>query len=611
MNTLKSHALHFLNAIDHLASSLQPMNLLPPEMVLRIGKYLIDEVEYYRPLLVATHISRYWRETLLASSSLWTAIDSRHTRLAILCMERSNKARLSVKLRPNITLDFISNLQSHTSRIKALDVSMTPSDFQKILPQLDPHLIRLESITLDLHSVQPLPCVSFPHLLSLDMSRLRALKVQNVSLVSPFFRPTNLSKLSIISSDGWLAVLLDLIATNSHLEELLIVSRVADLNRPSAGITSLPRLKVLDATLPWHAIKTLLRHVSIPSSARLIVTTAVQEHEQKEFLPSLLPERPDPLQNLLRIENLTYHYSQVANHQTLCGSSPADTSGTRSHPSLAGGSFTFRWTAFTRFDLVFSPLSLTSVRHLQLNLDCVYSFRNAQVEQIDGTACQHVFVDGQDLYSEWRRAFRSLNQLERLTVVRLKDLVELVDLLTDHLESPGPVPRLDVCPNRGRDSERRNSSAPNVRSAAPPTHRKGCQTDPLCPMLHTLEFIECHWLSSQFPALLDFVKRRAPLTSPQRSPALSPVSCTISILHLPMRVSPIRRIHIQSTRPSLLPRVKDIEALRELVDTVATEAGLRKAPPQQDLEFYNRDGGSGRGMMPPLCVVCGTDLGLN
>lgn len=584
MNTLKSHTLQFLIAIDHLANSLQPMNLLPPEMISRIATYLIDEVEYYRPLLVATHISRYWRETILGCSSLWTSIDSCHPRLAIICMQRSNTARLAVKLRPNVTPDFVSNLQSHTRRIKSLDIKMPPSDFQKLLPQLDPPSIRPESVSLDLNSVYPLPCVSFPLLLSLNVAGLKVLKVQNVSLTHPFFRPTNLSKLSIVTSDGLFSILLDLISANPRLEEIFIISRVSDLSYPPGDVIPLPYLRVLNVTLPWHAIKALLRRISLPPSANLIVTTAMQEHEQREFLPTLLPETLDPLQNLLEIETLTYHYSQIANHQTLCGSSP-NTSQTHPYSSLHGGSFTFRWTAFTRFDLVFSPLSLSRVRHFQLNLDCVYSFRGVQVEGGDDAACQYVPVDSRDWSSDWRGVFRSLNRLERLTVVRLKNLVELMDLLVDRVEPPGSLPQLEL------------------------SHRKGCQADPLCPLLHTLEFIECHWLCSHFPALLDFVRRRAPFTSPS-PPIPSPAPCPTSTLYPSARVSPIRRIHVKSSRPSLLPRFQDVEELREFVDTVTTEVGPQKRVPRRGVESSCQPMSS-HGRMPPLCVVCGTDLGLS
>jgi len=611
MNTLKSHALQFLNAIDHLTNSLQPMNLLPPEMVSRVAAYLIDETEYYRPLLVATHVSRYWRETTLGCSSLWTSIDSRHPRLAIVCMERSNTSRLVVKLRPNVTEEFVSNLQLHTRRIKALDIRMPPSDFQKLLPQLDPPSIKLESMTLDLSSVHPLPCIYFPPLLSLDVSGLKVLEVQNVSLAPPFFRPTSLSKLSIISSDGWMSVFLDLIAANPHLEEITIVSRASDFNCTSAGLVSLPHLKVLNAILPWHGIRTLLRHVSLPPSANLVVTTAMQEHEQKEFLPALLPETLDPLQNLLRIETLTYHYSQIANLQTLCGSSPSHTPQTHPDPSLCGGSFIFRWTAFTRFDLVFSPLSISHVRHLQLNLDCVYSFRSIQVERAESTPCQYISTSDRDWCSEWRGVFRSLNQLERLTVVRLKDLVELVDLLVDRTELRDSAIKSGACRPPGRDLKCESGNASIIRSTLPLSHREGYQEGSLCPSLHTLEFIECHWLCSQFPVLLDFVKRRAPFTSPLGSPVPPPTHHLTSTLRPPTHISPIRRVHIQSTRHSLLPNAKDIEELRGLVNTVIAEAGPQRCSSPRGVEppYQQEIGGYGRG--PPLCVVCGTDLGLS
>jgi len=611
MNTLKSHALQFLNAIDHLTNSVQPMNLLPPEMVSRVAAYLIDEAEYYRPLLVATHVSRYWRETILGCSSLWTSIDSRHPRLAVVCMERSSTSRLSVKLRPNVTEDFVSNLQLHTRRIRALDIKMPPSDFQKLLPQLDPLSIKLESMALDLSSVHPLPCVYFPPLLSLDVSRLKVLEVQNVSLAPPFFRPTNLSKLSIVSSDGWMSVFLDLIAANPHLEEIIIVSRASDLNCPSAGLVSLPHLRILNATLPWHGVRMLLRHVSLSPSANLIVTTTIQEHEHKEFLPTLLPETLDPLQNLQKIETLTYHYSQIANLQTLCGSSPSRTSQTDSHPPSCGGSFIFRWTACTRFDLVFSPLSLSHVRHLQLNLDCVYSFRSVQVERAESTTCQYVSANDRDWYSEWRGVFRSLNQLERLTVVRLKDLVELVDLLVDRKGPHDPALQSRASRPSGRDLEPTNGSVSNIRSSLPFSYREDYQEDTLCPSLHTLEFIECHWLCSQFPVLLDFVKRRAPSTSPQGLPIPFPIPHITPPLHRPAYVSSIRHIHIQSTRHSLLPNAQDIENLRGLVGTVIAEAGPQRCPSPRGVEPSYQPETADHGRGPPLCAVCGTDLGLN
>ena len=603
-NTLKSHALQFLNAIDRIANSLQPMNLLPPEMVSRIATYLIDEVEYYRPLLTATHVSRYWRETILECSSLWTSIDSRHPTLAIVCMERSKTARLAVTLRPNITSDFVSSLQLHTRRIKALDIKMPPSDFQTLLSWLDPHSISPESMALGLNSVHPLSCASFPPFLSLDVSGLKVLEVQNVSLAPPFFLPTNLSKLSIIFSDGSLSTFLDLIAANPHLEEILIVSRIPDADCPSDNIVPLPHLRVLNITLPWLAIKTLLRHVSLPSTANLIVATMMPD--QKEFLPTLLPGSLDPLQNLLKVETLTYHYSQIANHQTLCGSSPSD-----SHPSWARGSFSFRWTAFKRFDLVFSPLSLSRVRHLQLNLDCVYSFRNVQVEGVDRTTCKQVFTSGPDWYSEWRGVFRSLNQLERLTLVRLKDLVELVDLLVDRTESPGISSQSDICPAAGRDPECRDLCVSSIRSTLPLPRLKGWRTDSPCPLLHTLEFIECHWLCSQFSVLLDFVKRRSSPTFPQDLPVPHPIPHLASTVHLPSNGSSIRCVRIQNSRSSLLPPSEDIEGLREWVDTVVAEARPQKCSSLRAVEPHYPQGFGGFGRRPPLCVVCGTDLGLS
>ena len=120
---------------------------------------------------------------------------------------------------------------------------MAPSDFQKLLTWLDPQSIKLESMTLDLNSVYSLSCAAFPPLLSLNTSELKVLNVQNVSLMPPFLRSTNLSKLSIISSDGRLSTLLNLVAENPRLEEVFIISRIPDFELPIGGCCFPPSSK--------------------------------------------------------------------------------------------------------------------------------------------------------------------------------------------------------------------------------------------------------------------------------------------------------------------------------------------------------------------------------
>ena len=70
---------------------------------------------------------------------------------------------------------------------------------------------------------------------------------------------------------------------------------------------------------PRPATKTLPRRVSLPSTANPIIATMMPN--QKEFLPLCSQGHwtpPEPPED----ETLTCHYSQIANHQTLCGSSP-------------------------------------------------------------------------------------------------------------------------------------------------------------------------------------------------------------------------------------------------------------------------------------------------
>ena len=114
--------------------------------------------------------------------------------------------------------------------------------------------------------------------------------------------------------------------------------------------------------------------------------------------------------------------------------------------------------------------------------------------------------------------------MEMLTIVRLKDLVELLGLLTDHMEPPVSSPQSDICPAVGQGLEYKSGTISNIRSTLPLSRREGCQTDSLCPSLHTLEFIECHCVCSQFSILLDKTVALSSLrkSRPCPSPSLTP-----------------------------------------------------------------------------------------
>ena len=81
------------------------MNKLPSEIISHITRCLLDEdiVEEEdtvdaRPIILLTHVCRYWRESIISTPEHWTWISNRSRSLTILSLQRAKAAPLRISL---------------------------------------------------------------------------------------------------------------------------------------------------------------------------------------------------------------------------------------------------------------------------------------------------------------------------------------------------------------------------------------------------------------------------------------------------------------------------------------------------------------------------------
>jgi hypothetical protein len=130
-----------------------PVNGLPPEVLCRVFQHR----NCGQDLVVATHVCRYWRSTLISDPSLWTSIllnstsDANRTQTYL---ERSKSATLDIKIISDHLKDLhvFQNLSPHISRTRSF-----------IIDGLGPNFIAISSLLL----CKPVPSLEY---LSMSLS---------------------------------------------------------------------------------------------------------------------------------------------------------------------------------------------------------------------------------------------------------------------------------------------------------------------------------------------------------------------------------------------------------------------------------------------------------
>lgn len=108
---------------------------LPPKILTAVASHLGDD----KSLVFATHVCHFWRSTLISSPRLWSRLTFRNARRALVFLERSGSAPVSVDIRRKCELLVTESLKRITRRLmtlRAVDVSFLDELLIEPLPTL-------------------------------------------------------------------------------------------------------------------------------------------------------------------------------------------------------------------------------------------------------------------------------------------------------------------------------------------------------------------------------------------------------------------------------------------------------------------------------------------
>jgi len=140
-----------------LRNTLRPVNKLPPEILSRTARYLLDEEDEDALRVVPlTHVCRYWRESIISSPEHWTLISSRDDGLAAASLERAKAAPLKICLDMEAIEDhrrlWHNIIKPSFKNAETLVVSLipTPEDFTEMFPNFPKSMPNLRTLSLEM-----------------------------------------------------------------------------------------------------------------------------------------------------------------------------------------------------------------------------------------------------------------------------------------------------------------------------------------------------------------------------------------------------------------------------------------------------------------------------
>jgi len=287
---------------------MQPVNMLPPEILSQIARHVPDEDEDdARSIIPLTHVCRYWRGSIISTPENWTLISSRSRRLAVLSLERAKAAPLKLTIfrddephwLPDLLAPHIQNTEAlSVGRPSAIDLKKVVLDFPQSMPSL--RSLTLESYDEWDRSTDPFESFA---------PTLKYLSLNTIPLYPSLRKIRTLTELSLDDYDFNLQLdtLLDFLEENHSLASATIRIRFIE---PSLCISQ--RRAVIKNRLQYLQIlcydpmdgQALISNISLPKGATLDVICRGEDVTVNDVLSDISTTH---LSNLLSPTFMEYH----------------------------------------------------------------------------------------------------------------------------------------------------------------------------------------------------------------------------------------------------------------------------------------------------------------
>lgn len=277
-------AKHALSTIHVSMNTFPKINRLPPEVLALIPSFLTS----HKDLVLTTHVCHHWRNTIIASPSLWSSLDNEtmHVDLLAAYMDRCGDTPLDVSFSSELVkyIPFLEKVVLHSSHIRTICFPCAPwSYIVKISDAFDTPLPLLRDVDLKICRGASLPEFQRPFLagatnmLSLHLFDHNA---QSGTLLH-FIIPT-LTHLTLSFNDPRIpgvGEILELLRTSPLIEDLQISADVL-LDAPDENTVIPDRFDPVDLPnlrnihFSWATPRsqhTLLTHIQYPLDCSVLM----------------------------------------------------------------------------------------------------------------------------------------------------------------------------------------------------------------------------------------------------------------------------------------------------------------------------------------------------
>lgn len=288
-------------------NTLAPINQLPPEILGIIPAY--QEETTLKDLVSVSSVCSYWRNTFLATPSLWTKLDGKGIEKTRAWVERSRALPIQLQVEVSPDPEVIEFLGAYSSRLEVvelpkLEAQDSPLFTHGYLARLLRPTPLLRHICIEASDSETFDgpiaiCGDFP---SLEVLLLLGFPVSIIGLSAP-----NLRRLFLTGTHD-LSRILDLLDSLPLLESLALR---LDLRQDSPGDTGRKVVlgKILQASFFFHGFK-ILQYLSLPAGSDIKMIEDVPLHyldgtanDHTRFMCRVLDDLPMTHQ----VDSISFH----------------------------------------------------------------------------------------------------------------------------------------------------------------------------------------------------------------------------------------------------------------------------------------------------------------